>query len=171
MTVAETSRCHGSAGQAGAWEQAASSCQTIGFRWFEAMAQWRLAQALLSEGAARSLVAEPLRQAHSTALELGAKPLVDETVLLATVARISLDEPDGPLRRNDPDPPRALATLTSREREVLSHLVAGRTNAEIARDLFISDKTVSVHVTNLLRKTRTASRIEAAALARRLGLH
>jgi DNA-binding CsgD family transcriptional regulator/tetratricopeptide (TPR) repeat protein len=169
MTVAETSRCHGSAGQVVAWEQAASSCQAIGFRWFEAMAQWRLAQALLSEGAARGLVAEPLRQAHATALELGAAPLVEETLLLATVARISLDEPDVPLQQNQPDLPAPLATLTSREREVLSHLVAGRTNAEIARDLFISHKTVSVHVTNVLRKTGTANRIEAAALARRLG--
>jgi DNA-binding CsgD family transcriptional regulator/tetratricopeptide (TPR) repeat protein len=169
MTVAETSRCLGSAGQSVAWEQAASSCQAIGFRWFEAVALWRLAQALLSQGAARSLVAEPLRQAHSTAVELGAVPLVEETLLLATVARISLDEPDVPLQQNQPDLPAPLAALTGREREVLSHLVAGRTNAEIARDLFISDKTVSVHVTNVLRKTGTANRIEAAALARRLG--
>ena len=170
MTVAENSRCHGSAGQSVTWEQAASTCQAIGFRWFEAMAQWRQAQALLSEGAARSLVAVPLRQAHATALELGAAPLVEETVLLATVARIRLDEPEGSrLKEGQPDVPEALATLTAREREVLSHLVAGRTNSEIARDLFISDKTVSVHVTNLLRKTGTANRIEAAALARRLG--
>lgn len=105
-------------------------------------------------------------------MELGAAPLVDETVLLAVVARIRLDEPAGSqLKQGQPDVPAALATLTAREREVLGHLVAGRTNAEIARDLFISDKTVSVHVTNVLRKTRTANRIEAAALARRLGLH
>jgi Bacterial regulatory proteins, luxR family/AAA ATPase domain len=57
------------------------------------------------------------------------------------------------------------------DRQPTGHLVAGRTNAEIARDLFISRKTVSVHVTNLLRKTGTANRIEAAALARRLGVH
>jgi len=172
MTVAETGRCRRSAGQALAWERAASSCQAIGFRWLEAMAQWRQAQALLSEGAARGTVAEPLRQAHATALELGAAPLVEETVLLATVGRISLDEPAGSQsKQGEPDVPEALATLTAREREVLSHLVAGRTNAEIARDLFISDKTVSVHVTNLLRKTGTANRIEAASLARRLGLH
>jgi len=136
------------------------------------MARWRQAQALLSEGASRTAVAEPLRQAHATALELGAAPLVEETELLATIARISLEEPDGPpQQQKDPDLPTALATLTGREREVLSHLVAGRTNAEIARDLFISDKTVSVHVTNVLRKTGTANRIEAAALARRAGLH
>ncbi|NMM34294.1 MAG: AAA family ATPase [Phycicoccus sp.] len=172
MTVAETSRCHGSTGQSVAWERAASCCQAIGFRWFEAMAQWRQAQALLSEGAARGAVAEPLRQAHAIALELGAAPLVKETEMLATVARISLDEPDVPQsKQGEPDVPEALATLTAREREVLSHLVAGRTNAEIARDLFISHKTVSVHVTNVLRKTGTANRIEVAALARRAGLH
>ena len=68
-----------------------------------------------------------------------------------------------------PEGQSALAMLTPRERQVLGHLVAGRTNAAIARDLFISDKTVSVHVTNVLRKTGTASRIEAANLALRLG--
>jgi len=96
--------------------------------------------------------------------------LVEETLLLATVARISLDEAGVSQQRHQTDLPAPLATLTSREREVLSHLVAGRTNAEIARDLFISDKTVSVHVTNVLRKTGTANRIGVAALARRLGV-
>ena len=52
---------------------------------------------------------------------------------------------------------------------MLSHLVAGRTYAEIAEALFISEKTVSVHVSNLLRKTGTRSRVEVAALARRTG--
>lgn len=63
-----------------------------------------------------------------------------------------------------------LGNADHREREVLSHLVAGRTNAEIARDLFISDKNVRVHVTNVLRKTGTPNRIEAATLALRLGM-
>src|SRR3954452_22722879 len=48
-------------------------------------------------------------------------------------------------------------------------LVANRTNAEIAQTLFLSEKTVSVHVSNLLRKTDTGSRREVAALARRVG--
>lgn len=55
-----------------------------------------------------------------------------------------------------------------REREVLSHLVASRTYAEIAAALVISQKTVSVHVSNLLRETGTRSRVDVAALARRL---
>jgi len=167
-TIAETARCRGSAGQAAAWELAAGKHFAIGFRWFEAMARWRWAQALLSEGAARTVVAEPLRQAHATALGLGAAPLVAETESLARAARISLADPGG-LRESSVQNS-VLTALTSREREVLRYLVAGRTNAEIARELFISDKTVSVHVTNVLRKTGTANRVEAAGLARRLGL-
>jgi DNA-binding CsgD family transcriptional regulator len=65
--------------------------------------------------------------------------------------------------------PAAFIGLTAREVEVLAHLVANRTNAEIAHTLFISERTVSVHVSNLLRKTATGSRREVAALARRVG--
>ena len=54
---------------------------------------------------------------------------------------------------------------------MLGHLVANRTYAEIATALFISEKTVSVHVSNLLRKTGCASRREVAALAGRVGWH
>ena len=59
-----------------------------------------------------------------------------------------------------------IAGLTAREREVLDHVVAGRTYGEIARDLFVSEKTVSSHVSNLLRKTGAANRVELAQLAR-----
>jgi DNA-binding NarL/FixJ family response regulator len=60
-----------------------------------------------------------------------------------------------------------LADLTAREREILSHVAAGRTYREIARALVISEKTVSVHISNMLRKTDTANRIELALLAQR----
>ena len=55
---------------------------------------------------------------------------------------------------------------TAREREVLQHVVAGRTYGEIARALFVSEKTVSSHVSNLLRKTGASNRVELARLAR-----
>jgi len=168
VVAAETGRCRDSPGQALAWESAASSCSAIGYRWYEAMARWRWARALVGEGATKREVASQLRQAHTAALEMGAEPLTTETESLARAARINLAEPSG--RPEPSGGPSALAMLTPREREVLGHLVAGRTNAEIARDLFISDKTVSVHVTNVLRKTGTANRIEAANLALRLGL-
>ncbi len=59
--------------------------------------------------------------------------------------------------------------LTRREREVLEHVVAGRTYAEIAGALFLSEKTVSSHISNILRKTGTANRVELASWARRGG--
>jgi DNA-binding CsgD family transcriptional regulator len=62
------------------------------------------------------------------------------------------------------------ANLTARELEVLGLLVEGRSNRQIAEQLFISNKTASVHVTNLLAKLGVHSRLEAAAMARHLGL-
>ena len=53
---------------------------------------------------------------------------------------------------------------------MVRHLVAGRSYAEIARALFISQKTVGVHVSNVLRKTGTANRAAAAVWARNQGL-
>jgi DNA-binding NarL/FixJ family response regulator len=60
-----------------------------------------------------------------------------------------------------------LAALTDRERDVLALLVEARTNRQIANRLYISEKTVSVHVSNILAKLGVRSRAEAAALARR----
>ena len=69
-----------------------------------------------------------------------------------------------------PDP-LARFGLTAREREVLPLLAAGRSNPEIGRTLFISTKTVSVHVSNILAKLGVSGRGEAAAVAHRLGVH
>jgi DNA-binding CsgD family transcriptional regulator len=72
-------------------------------------------------------------------------------------------EPVGP-----PAESAALPGLTPREREILTHVAAGHTYAEIARELVVSEKTVSVHISNMLRKTGTANRVELAQLARRI---
>ena len=60
--------------------------------------------------------------------------------------------------------------LTAREFEVLRLVTAGRSNPEIAAELFISAKTASVHVSNILGKLGVSSRGEAAAAAHRLHL-
>jgi DNA-binding NarL/FixJ family response regulator len=64
----------------------------------------------------------------------------------------------------------AARRLTPREREVLASLVAGRTNGEIARAMYISVKTASVHVSNILRKLDVPNREQAARLGYRLGV-
>ena len=61
-------------------------------------------------------------------------------------------------------------TLTPREREILALVAEGRSNGEIGKQLFISAKTVSVHVSNILGKLDASGRTEAAAIARRRGL-
>jgi len=66
--------------------------------------------------------------------------------------------------------PRPGAELSAREREVLELVALGRSNREIGQQLFISTKTVSVHVSNILAKLGAGGRTEAAALARRHGL-
>jgi len=60
--------------------------------------------------------------------------------------------------------------LTAREREVLALLARGRTNRQIGRTLFISEKTASVHVSNILGKLGAGSRTEAVDIAHRRGL-
>jgi DNA-binding CsgD family transcriptional regulator len=61
--------------------------------------------------------------------------------------------------------PSTSAVLTRREDQVLGHVVADRTYSEIARALFISEKRVSSHISNLLRKTGTSNRVDLARLA------
>jgi DNA-binding NarL/FixJ family response regulator len=60
--------------------------------------------------------------------------------------------------------------LTSREAEVLALVAAGRTNRQIGEALYVSEKTASVHISNILRKLGVASRVDAAAIAQRLGV-
>ncbi|HME64412.1 MAG TPA: response regulator transcription factor, partial [Streptosporangiaceae bacterium] len=105
---------------------------------------------------------EQWRRAAQTADALGARPLRRVLDDLARRARIGTapDLPDGAV----------LASLTSREREVLRLIAAGRSNREIASVLFIAPKTASVHVSNILGKLGAASRTEAAAIAHREGL-
>ncbi len=73
-------------------------------------------------------------------------------------------------RRRGEDHTPASVALTAREQEILGLVAQGRSNGEIGRQLFISTKTVSVHVSNILAKLGAAGRTEAAAIARRQGV-
>ncbi|MGC0329363.1 ATP/maltotriose-dependent transcriptional regulator MalT [Streptomyces sp. SAI-170] len=117
---------------------------------------------------ARARATELLRLSLAAARHLGARPLADRVTRLARRARLTLDR-TAPAALAPADPAEALG-LTSRERDVLRLVAAGRTNRQIAEELFISPKTASVHVSNILAKLGVSGRGEAAALAHRLGL-
>jgi DNA-binding NarL/FixJ family response regulator len=165
---AERLRADGSSGDAEAWWAAVEACDTADLRWEQAVALRWLGASLLDDGAGRTASARALRAAHEMALQMGAVPLRQDVEILARSARIEL-APVGEILPQEDDVS-VLRTLTKREREILAHLVTGRSYSEIAEALFISDKTVSVHVSNILRKTGARNRVEASALGRRHGL-
>lgn len=136
--------------------------------WAAAIGAWRalgqpyeLACALFAAaGQGGDGAAEGLREAAELARELGATSLLDGIERLARRSRLSLEPPSAADRLG----------LTPRELEVLRLVADGRSNRQIAETLFISAKTAGVHVSNILAKTGTASRTEAAAVAHRLRL-
>jgi DNA-binding CsgD family transcriptional regulator len=131
-----------------------------GFPYEVARSRWRLANALAARGDRDEARAE-WRRALDVADRLDAAPLRRALDDLARRARF------GTAERAETGP---LAALTSREREVLRLVAEGRNNREIAATLFISPKTASVHVSNILTKLDVASRTQAAAVAHRSGL-
>ena len=141
----------------------------IGFPYPAAYARLRLAEAALGAGD-DGTAAAALAASWETATSLRAGPLAAALTRLARRARIALPGADG--RRRPTRAPRGGGDrgLTPREREVLALVAAGRTNRQIGEELFISQKTASVHVSRLLAKLGASTRGEAAAIARREGL-
>jgi DNA-binding NarL/FixJ family response regulator len=89
----------------------------------------------------------------------------------ATRSVTGCSRPPAPSTSPHPKPsPAERLGLTRREQEVLALVAAGRTNRQIAEELFISVKTTGIHVSNILAKLGVASRVEAATTAHRAGL-
>lgn len=148
----------------GAWARAGSRWSALGDSWASALAQLREAEAAAAlGGTARAAAA--LRHSYRTARGLSAGPLLAELGAVSRRTRISLEVPEP-----DPIDADALASLglTRRESEVLDLLAVGKTNREIGKELYISEKTASVHVSNILRKLEVETRFDAAAVAQRL---
>lgn len=154
------------------WSEAVTAFEPLERPYDLARVRHRLAESLLISGADeddRARATELLRLAGAAADHLGARPLADAVALLAQRARLALGRVPEPSAPASADPAEALG-LTSRERDVLRLVAAGRSNRQIAEELFISPKTASVHVSNILAKLDVSGRGEAAALAHRLRL-
>ena len=145
-----------------AFDAAAAAWERIAQPYPLAVALLHGAEAALAAGD-RDGAAQRLRRASDLAESLGAGPLRQEAAELASSARIRPARNRGPAQAGP-------LSLTAREFEVLRLVADGRSNPEIAARLFISPKTVSVHVSNILAKMGVASRGEAAAAAYRQGL-
>ena len=151
-----------------AWERVAEIWQASRQPYPTAYAHLRRAEALLATRASSAAAAESLRDAAQIASRLGATPLLAEIADLADRARVRIDEPE-PV----PEPPAPvvpddeLAALTARELEVLTELADGHTNREIAQRLFISEKTVGVHISRIYAKLDVHSRVHASAVLMR----
>jgi len=165
---AERTRVAGASDPA-AWRAAAKTWEDLGWPHRAGYAWWRRAEAQLNAGQPAAAAATALRAAAAAAD--GHAPLLAQIRALAQRARIPLPSSPGDPAQATPAPEAtAPYRLTERELAVLQLLAAGRTNAQIGAELYISAKTASVHVTGILRKLGVANRVQAAALAERAGL-
>ncbi|MDV3219986.1 helix-turn-helix transcriptional regulator [Intrasporangium sp.] len=156
---AELARLHGRRDPA-AWMRADDCWTALSMPYRAARCRFRWAEDALASGVDRSVVEPVIEELREYLQHLGAKPLLDDVVALARRARIDGDHRTSFLPYG----------LTGREREVLAQVASGATNRQIAEALYISEKTASVHVSNILRKLTASNRSEAAAKAVKEGL-
>jgi predicted ATPase/DNA-binding CsgD family transcriptional regulator len=166
------------------WARAASTWESNSHPYPASYARLRQAEALFFVDARASGAAEALQAAYRSAYRMGAAPLLHEIALLAKRASVSLPAMDAEpfsnavvdneldsrgqveQRPQRPTEPTVLASLTARELQVLDEIAEGRTDQQIARRLFISERTVGVHVSHILAKLGVRSRVQAAMLSR-----
>jgi DNA-binding CsgD family transcriptional regulator/tetratricopeptide (TPR) repeat protein len=158
------------------WTAVVAEWQLLECPYPAAYAQWRQAEELFGSRA-RAQGTRALAAALQTAATLGCVPLENSLRTLARHAGVSLDALAGrptELSTAAADRPRASAQLpaplTPRERDVLMMLTLGYSNQQIARRLFITESTVSVHVSHIIAKLGVSNRVQAAAAAHRLNL-
>ncbi|MQY12151.1 hypothetical protein SRB5_22810 [Streptomyces sp. RB5] len=171
LVEAEADRAEGVL-RPGPWQRAAALFESLDRPYQLALARLRRAEALLGTSGrpsadARARARELLADVHETAARLRAVRLREEADQLASRTRVPFTRIPPPPAPDDPLSPFG---LTARERDVLRLVSLGRTNRQIAGELFISPKTASVHVSNLMAKLGVSGRGEAAALSHRLGV-
>jgi DNA-binding NarL/FixJ family response regulator len=151
------------------WLEVAAAFDAIAYPVPATYARYRAAEASVAAGD-HAAAGEPLREACAAAQETGAKLLSADVASLARRARIDVESVDAPEEPAGEESPAARLGLTPRETEVLLLVAEGRTNRAIGEVLFMSEKTASVHVSRILAKLGVSGRVEAAAVAHRLGL-
>jgi len=158
------------------WAAAAARWEALDLPYPAAYARWRQAEALVARGR-RADAAGPLGHARELAERLGARPLLGEIDRLAAAARLARapapgdgDGADAGDAEPAPPAPGSALGLTPRELEILGYVAEGATNRQVAERLVISERTVGVHVSSILRKLDAPNRATAAARAHRLGL-
>jgi DNA-binding CsgD family transcriptional regulator/tetratricopeptide (TPR) repeat protein len=171
LAHAEADHCRAvDSDQAARWAAAAERWDALGRPYMAALARWRHAEALVAAGD-REGAAPVAGAAMAIAERLGAAWLAGELDSLAARARLRLGEPgEEPAAAGAEDDGDDPFGLTPRERQVLALVAAGATNREIGRQLYMAEKTASVHVSRILSKLDVRSRTEAAGVAHRLGL-
>lgn len=149
------------------WVEVASAYAKVEEPYPQGDALLRAAEIAAAEGE-RSRAKALIREADALATGIGPGLLRDGVDSLARRVRVEL-APTTAEGSAEPKPagPAAAFGLTDRELEVLRRVAEGSTNRQIAEQLYISPKTVSVHVSNILAKFGVASRGEAAAMAHR----
>ena len=160
------------------WTTLADRWEAYGAAFQVAYCRWRAAELVLAGGGPRGEVPAMLAAAYRTAERLRAEPLRREIADLARRARVPLQDAedaaaddDGGADASGGEPTTAERIgLTARELDVLQLMAGGATNREIAARLYISQKTVTVHITRILAKLDARTRVEAAGVAQRLGL-
>ena len=163
LYAAELGRVRADPDEGRLWSEAADALAEAALAWETAYACRRGAEALLGRGHDRTAGAALLRRGLDLTEALAAEPLREQLLALARRARVPTSQVV-PVEAAATTGPTA---ITTREREILALLVAGRTYAEIATELVISEKTVSSHVSHLLAKTGTTNRVELAGYAER----
>jgi DNA-binding CsgD family transcriptional regulator len=144
------------------WRAVAEAWRLAGWPYREAYARLREAEAA-SKAGRRDQAVRALAACENLARQLQAVPLLDQAQDLSRRARLS----GRTVKSSETD---AQFDLTDRELDVLAHLVTGDSNRQIARALFISERTVAVHVSRILDKLGVRNRTEAATVGARLGL-
>ena len=145
------------------WQRAAASWDRRSQPYPAAYARLRRAEAALTRKSRKAAAVLALREAYATATAMGARPFAAEIVSTAHRFRVTLaDDVDTVELSGLGSEDDGLAVLTQREREVLAAVAEGLTNREIGERLFISERTVGVHVGHIFDKLQVRTRVQAS---------